>query len=214
MKQNAADEFPDAQLHRLELLATAADAESEGSALAIELQEPLVLDRPTADVAGQVSGDATAVAVAPSAVDDPFLAPSPADELLGLKTGHVGRQLEPALIEKALKGFGESLAQPVSDQLGREEGVVARRLPPPVRRDTAGGHEAVDMDVGPQRSRPGVKVEDEPGLGAEELGHLEYREQALPNGLEEKIADEAFVETPEDAQLSGQSAGDVVVVGG
>ncbi len=169
---------------------------------------------PPPDVAGQVGRHAVGVTVALLPVDDPRLAPGFADELAGVVSGHVRRQLEVAFVEQPLERFAESLPQWDTDHLRGDQFPHAGSLPLAIRRDAAGRYQAVDVDVGPQGPRPSVEVEEQPRLGAEELGLLEDREDRLADGAEEEIADEALVVAPEEAELGGQRAGDVEVIGG
>ena len=120
VKENPADEFRQRELHESELFALAADAEGHGPT--VESADPLILDGPAADVARQVGGDAVAVLVALPDIDDPLFATSLVDAAKGVDPSHVGRQLDPTVLDEVLQGVAESSSKTAPKRIAGRPG--------------------------------------------------------------------------------------------
>jgi hypothetical protein len=86
-------------------------AVAEADRMAVELLEPMVLDRAAADVAGEVDDDTAAVRVALLDADAPLLLGGAVEEFLGGLSAEVGRQGELAGLEPP--------TEPAEDQSSR-----------------------------------------------------------------------------------------------
>jgi hypothetical protein len=154
-----------------------------------EIDQPMIRDRDTMRVSGQIMQNMVGAAEGPLGVNHPLLSEKGAEKSVErlLRFERKARAIEGKLLpaKGAFEASYELASKDPAQDSDRQKESRGRPDPPlAVRRQTAAGHDTVNVWVPLQSLSPGVQDAQEADLGSEMLGVGCYFEQRLRAGLE------------------------------
>jgi len=198
MEQESSQELSDAQSHEPLLVAVRGIAPSEGDVAVGECYQPGVRDGDAMGVCAEVAQHMLRSAEGPFGIDNPVVAEQHAQPgcegawLCEVRQAAV--ELEFALVEGVAKSFDELAAEDAAEHAdGKEEGAAGGDPAGVIRREAAGGNDAVDVRMKLQALIPAVEHAEEADLGAEMPGIAGDFQQGLGARVKEQVVDQPLV---------------------
>jgi hypothetical protein len=184
-----------------------------------EIDEPVIGDRDTMRVPGQIMQNVFGTTKRLLGVDHPVLSKECAkkgvERLLRCQRKAWTKEGELLPAKGALKTGYELASKDTAQDSDRQKESRRRRYPPlAVRGQTAARHNTVNVWMPLQRLSPGVQNAQEADLGSEMLGIGGYLEQRLRAGLEEEPEQDPLVLPHQWDQRMRHAENQMVVVHG
>ena len=219
MEQETADQLGGIEGHGLRPLRVPVVLPAEGHLAVGQGKQALIGDGHTVRVAAEVFEDLLGAAQRRFGIDDPF------GGAQGFQIGRegswllerleCGEEVEFPVVEGAVEGFQKQAPeQAAEDSNGEEEPRAAGDPAVAVRRESAAGHDAVQMGMEQQVLAPGVENGEEADVGAEVLGIASDGEQRLGRGAEQDVVDDLRVVEGEGGDRFRQREDDMEVLDG
>ena len=185
-------------------------APAEGDVAIGESDQPAVGDSDAMGVGAEIAQHMFRSAEGPLGVDDPVVAEQHSQP--GSEGARLGQRQQAAVELKltSLKGVAKSgdelAAEDAAEHAdGQEEGAPGGDPAGVIRRETAGGNDAVDMRMKLQALIPAMEHAEEADLGSEMPRIAGDFKQGLSAGVKEQVVDEPLVLQGEWGQFARQS---------
>ena len=192
----------------------AVDPVGEHDFLAVAFENPVIGDRPAAQIPGQIHRHAPATCVAFPEIDVPFdLAAQLVFKIAPLLHVQAVGQPDFSLLDGGIDMGQEFAAVLDHDRLEGQQGVASLGFAPDaVLTQCPADDEAMDMNVGKERLTPGMQTRDDPGCPADVLLVLDEVEQGIANRLKENPGHGLDVHQPDLVEFMGYREYDMIMI--